>query len=277
MRGLAISALLLLGSATAMSAHPAAAIVRDRAGNVYYSDLEQIWRIAPNGRKSVVVPDVHSHELALDSAGNLYGEDSEYLGGDNYRHRLWKRAPNGRITDVVPWTNGLHRTFGVVRDGRGYSYYSACYERECIIRRRSPTGAAEVLTTQRFVGPRSYRTNINWLAVGNDGSLYFIQGRDLRAVDPRGHVRTVRANVGDMPFGMWVDGSNNVYVAVNGSRSIVRVARDGSARVVATTPKGWGPTGVTVAPDGSLWILEYSTDNRVRVRRVLPGGRTVVF
>jgi hypothetical protein len=61
-------------------AHPGVGIVRDRHGNVFYTDLMHVWRITPAGHKSIVVRDVHTHELAVDSLGNLYGEDNRYLG-----------------------------------------------------------------------------------------------------------------------------------------------------------------------------------------------------
>jgi len=76
------------------AAHPGTGIVRDRRGNVYYTDLVHVWRITRAGHKSVVVHNVHTHELAIDSLGNLYGEDSRYLssgeGDDRYRHRVWR-------------------------------------------------------------------------------------------------------------------------------------------------------------------------------------------
>ena len=60
--------LLLAFLAPAAHAHPGVGIVRDRAGNVYYTDLTHVWRIAPNGRKAIVVRNVHTHELAMDAA-----------------------------------------------------------------------------------------------------------------------------------------------------------------------------------------------------------------
>ncbi len=54
--------LLLLMSATAF-AHPGVGIVIDSRGNVFYTDLRQVWRIAADGSKSVAVLNVHSHEL----------------------------------------------------------------------------------------------------------------------------------------------------------------------------------------------------------------------
>lgn len=58
---------LLLGACFPLVAHPPVGIVMDRSGVVYYSDLERVWKIEPDGRKTVAVPDAHTHELDLDS------------------------------------------------------------------------------------------------------------------------------------------------------------------------------------------------------------------
>jgi len=52
---------------------------------------------------------------------------------------------------------------------------------------------------------------------------------------------------------------------------------DGRLATVARTPAPWGPSGVMVAPNGDLWILEYSTTNEARVRRIARSGRVTVF
>ena len=69
----------------------------------------------------------------------------------------------------------------------------------------------------------------------------------------------------------------NVYVAVWGSRSVVRVAPDGRVTTVVRTAAPWAPSGVTVAPNGDLWLLEYSTTNEARVRRVRRDGRSTIY
>src|SRR5687767_7064624 len=124
-------ALFLALPLRAAEAHPGVGIVRDRQGNVFYTDLVHVWRIAPDGRKSIAVRDVHTHELSIDSAGNLFGEDSDYLGGERWRHRVWRRAPDGRVTDVIPWTDGFFREYGFVRDRAGAMYWVSCPERRC--------------------------------------------------------------------------------------------------------------------------------------------------
>lgn len=272
MRAVLLALLLLLAAAAPARAHPGVGIVMDREGNVFYTDLHHVWRIAPNGGRSIAVPDVHTHELAVDAAGNLFGEDSEYLGGDRWRTRVWRRAPSGRVTDVIPWRAGFWRDYGFVRDASGALYWPYCPERRCSIRRRAADG--RISTVAPAVRWANY---INWLAAAPDGSLIMVDGRDLRRIDRTGRLGTLARNVGEMMMGMWVDARNNVYVAVYGARSVVRVAPDGRVATVARSAAPWAPSGVMVAPRGDLWLLEYSTSNEARVRRIRPDGRSTVY
>ena len=50
---MALTASLLL--ALPLLAHPSVSAVIDSGGSVYYSDLEHVWRVAPDGTKSVAV------------------------------------------------------------------------------------------------------------------------------------------------------------------------------------------------------------------------------
>ncbi len=264
-------------------AHPGIGIVRDRHGNVFYTDLVNVWRITPAGQKSVVVPNVHTHELGIDRQGNLYGEDSRYLGSgegdDRYRHRIWRRSPDGRVADVVPWRGGFWRSYGFVRDGAGAMYWIQCPARRCSIYRRAATPAAHPTTI--VAGPELFRTPINWFAasVTEVGVLYVVDGPALRRLDPSGRVTTVAPNIGTHLMGLWPAASGReVYVAVHGARAVVRVRlADGHLTTVTRSPAPWAPSGVLVAPDGHLWVLEYSSANTVRVRRVAPDGTARVF
>ncbi len=48
-----------------VSGHPGVGIVMDSRGNIFYTDLKQVWKISPEGRKSIAVANVHTHELYL--------------------------------------------------------------------------------------------------------------------------------------------------------------------------------------------------------------------
>jgi hypothetical protein len=272
MKAIVAACLLVLASVVPARAHPGVGIVMDRQGNVFYTDLVHVWRIAPDGRTSIAVRDVHTHELAIDGTGTLFGEDSEYLGGDRWRHRVWRRAPDGRVTDVIPWRDGFFRDYGFVRDAAGAMYWVPCPERRCTIRKRTRDGR----TTTVGPGVR-FGHYINWIAAGSRGSVWVVDGEDLRRIDSAGRISTVVRDLGPGMMGLFPDAQGGLYVAVYGARSVVRVGPDGRVTTVARTPTPWAPSGVMVAPDGDLWILEYSTSNEARVRRIARNGRVTVF
>jgi hypothetical protein len=267
---------LALVSILKVEAHPGVGIVMDRHGNVFYTDLVQIWRITPDGRRSVVVPKVHTHELAVISGDILIGEEVRSAGG-GWQHRLWQRRPDGRITDVVAWQEGFWQDRGLNRDRAGATYSVQCPEKVCVIRKRGRDGSTTILARgSQFNYP------VNWLAVSPSGIVFFNDGPDLRKIDERGTVSTVGAGLGPpdnqnalMGLKAVVDGS--VYVAVPSRRSILRVGADGSISTAAQSPDPWAPSGMLTAPDGTLWILEFDPANRVQVRRIGPRGEVTVF
>lgn len=254
-------------------AHPGVGIVMDGQGNVFYTDLVHVWRIAPDGSKSIAVRDVHTHELAIDSLSNLFGEDSEYLGDDRWRHRVWRRSRSGRITDVIPWRDGFWREYGFVRDTTGAMYWVQCPDRQCVIRKRTPNGRTSTIAPGvRFDHP------INWLAMGPGGSLYVVDGPDLRRITSEGRATLVAKDLGAHIMGLWPDNArHSLFAAVYGRGEVVHIGSDGRVSTVARSTAPWAPSGVTVAPNGDLWILEYSTSNQARVRRVTERGTSTIF
>ncbi|MEK6565879.1 MAG: hypothetical protein AABZ41_04135, partial [Bacteroidota bacterium] len=52
----------------------------DSQGNVYYTDLKHVWKLTPDGTKSIAIRNVHTHELYIDPQDNLYGEHLWYEG-----------------------------------------------------------------------------------------------------------------------------------------------------------------------------------------------------
>jgi hypothetical protein len=262
------------------SAHPGVGIVRDRQGNVFYTDLVHVWRITPDGQKSIAVRDVHTHELAVDSLGNVYGEDNRYLGSgegdDRYRHRIWRLSPDGRVVDVEPWRAGFWREYGFVRDRAGTMYWIQCPARRCSIYGRT----ADPPATSVVAVPGRFNHQINWMAasVTEAGVLYVVDGSALRRLDASGRVTTVAPSIGTQLMGLWPTAAGDVYVAVYEARAVVRVrVADGHLTTVARSPAPWAPSGVLLAPDGQLWVLEYSTSNEARVRRIAPDGTVRVF
>jgi hypothetical protein len=262
--------LLLIPGATAF-AHPSVSVVIDSHGAVYYSDLHDVWRLSPDGTRSIVVPRVHSHELVLDSADNLYGEHLWYEGDatKKWGHRVWRRSPDGRIVDVIPATEGFLSHYSFVRDARGAMYWA---ERgtSTTIRRRTPDGVEHDIATGPF-------TDVRWMAATPDGTIFLIDDGRLVRIGPDGVTREIVHDLTSRSLsrllverrhsvmGLYADERGYVYVAQYGAGRVVRVDDGGHVTTVATSSMPWSPSGMAVR-NGALYVLEFSVDNRARLR-----------
>jgi hypothetical protein len=263
--------------------HPGVGIVQDSRGNVFYTDLRQVWKIAPDGTKAVAVPNVHTHELCLDADDNLYGEHLWYErdATGKWGHRVWRRNRDGTVTDVIPTRDGFLHDQSFVRDRAG-SMYWAVPGPPIVIKKRSPDG------TIRNHASGDFR-EVRWMTARPDGTLFLNDNGDLRRVAPDGKVTTVVAKLSSQNpppaqvinrhyhMGMWTDSGGDVYVAIHAERAVVRVSPDGKVTVAARTTRPWSPTGGMVDRDGNLWLLEGKGANDVRVRRIDREGRERVF
>jgi streptogramin lyase len=262
---------ILAATAGPATAHPPVGIAIAPNGDVFYTDLANVWRITASGEKTIVVPNVHAHDLSVDSSGSLVGEDTRWLGGDRYRHRIWRRDANGHVTDIVPWKDGSWREYGFARDAAGGMYWVKCTPaRVCTIFKRDRTGHTQNIVSEgRFSGP------INWIAASPSGDVYVVDGPDLRRVNRRGKLETVarlsmRTDGRHHLMGMSFDRTGNIYVAAHADRTVFRVSPAGQMRSVARSEAPWAPSGVAVSPGGDLWILEWSAP-QARVRRIAAG------
>jgi DNA-binding beta-propeller fold protein YncE len=252
----------------AACAHPGWGIVLDQQGNLFYTDLENVWRMDAAGRKTVAVAHVHTHELALDRAGNLYGEDSRNEGS-KLRHRLWKRSPTGQISDVRPWTEGFREDYGIARDAAGATYFlrHVAGQNNQVYQR---TASGQL---RRLAPGYPFPYIVNQLAVAPDNSVYVASGGSLLRLDTQGNVRTIARNLAPTNgrhalMGIWPDAQDNVYVADLERRRYLRVRANGTVETLMQSPVFWQPTGLVQAPNGAFWVLEYSA-TQARVRRIV--------
>ncbi len=288
MRSALINAVVVVAVSAAAFAHPGIGVVVDKAGNVYYTDLKQVWRMDARGAKTIVVPNVHTHELYLDAAGNLFGEHLWYTGPQDgsgtYHFRIWKRSPDGRITDVVPATAGFRKDESFVRDAAGNAYVageSSGESKRKVVRRISPAGRSTRLAAGF--------TNIRWMAIGADQNLYLVDdnhlcrvhtdGKDNDGKGNDGKVTVLSRNLGDASanplswssdhqlMGIAADALGNVYVANYSAAKVKKVGRDGQVTIFDRSSGKWSPTGIALSGD-KAYILESDGLYGVRVRTV---------
>ncbi|GAA4421485.1 hypothetical protein GCM10023187_57390 [Nibrella viscosa] len=273
--------LLIALSGTALHAHPGIGLVMDSRGNVFYTDLTHVWKINPlTGEKSVAVRNVHTHELYLDAQDNLYGENLRYEGErtNTWNHRVWCLRPDGTRVTIIPATEGFLTNYSFVRDKTGTMYWA---DRN-VIRKRLPDGTIRVHAQGPFTG-------IGWLTCTPDGIIYLTDGPAVKQILPDGRVQTLARNLrenrqaqlptGGPPalMGLSYDLSGNVYVACFGAGMVQKINSAGQVTVVAQSKHPWSPAGVLADKTGNLWLLEYSTANQARVRRIYPDGSDKVY
>jgi hypothetical protein len=266
----------LLVLTAAVFAHPGIGIVMNSRGEVFYTVLKQVWKISPDGRKSIAVANVHTHELYLDANDNLYGEHLWYEGEatDKWGHYVWKLHADGRLEQVIPPREGFREDYqdcSFVRDRAGNMYWAERGE-PTIIRKRAPDGTiTDLCKTHDF-------RDVRWMACSADGSVYLIDDSDLRRIASEGTVSTIAHNLKERALsqpwmgGLWLDVKRNIHVAAYSGRQVKKVSMDGKVTVAAHSNAPWGPTGGLVAPNGDLWLLEYSTANTARVRQIRRDG-----
>jgi hypothetical protein len=267
-------------------AHPGIGIVMDSRGNVYYTDLKHVWKVATDGTKSIVVRNVHTHELYMDADDNLYGEHLWYEGEatDRWGHYVWRLSSDGTLQTIILARRGFlfdYNDFQFVRDAKGTSYWLEG-SRPSILRRRSPDGTVSTIALATFENVRS-------MTVAHDGTIYVIDLYDLVRITPNGTITTLVRNLADKRrsflgtvethalMGVWTDRNGNIYTAAFSDRAVKRINPEGKVEIVFRAEIGWTPTGGMIASNGDMWLLEYSGTNAARARRVDKNGSSTIF
>ncbi|MDQ1640201.1 MAG: virginiamycin lyase [Pyrinomonadaceae bacterium] len=287
---------------SAAAAHPATGIVLDRAGNVYFSDLETVWKIDKQGRLSVFRAGVsgrHVHELTIDAQDNIYGGDISYEG-QKWVSDVWKMRPDGTSTYLLEPTTHPPRSMSnwLDRDGNMYLVDQNNHTKmRTVLLRRSPDGqvislAGGAYGHQDGKGAAAKFSSVGGMAFGPDGSLYLSDGAAVRKVTMEGSVTTLARElttrtVDDKPSlfgtaygsltGLAVSSSGSVYVADAGNRRLLRINPDRKTEVVLRTDPPYFPNGVAASPDGAIYVLEVgftlpNISSGPRVRKISADG-----
>jgi hypothetical protein len=260
-------------------AHPSVSIIMDSKGNVYYSDLTQVWKIDTQGKKQVIVRNVHTHELFIDKNENLYGEHLWYESEtDTWKHYVWRLSVDNKLEKIIPDTKAFQKDFSFVQDRNENMYLpddlGTCQK---IIKKQS-NGVQTKLGDECL-------TKIKWMTCTPDGIVYVIDNNDLKKIDKQGHVSLVvdklseKKQDGSTSYlsGPNIDMNGNVYISDCDAGQVKKISVDKKISVFAKTNSPWFPSGSLLAPNGDFWILECSQTNEVRVERIAKDGRRIVY
>lgn len=302
-----VVAALVLFLSHNVSAHPATGIVLDRAGNIFFSDLETIWKIDTVGKLSVFRAGVsgrHVHELAIDGQDNIYGADYSYEA-PKYISDIWKMSPSGKFEYLMEPTDNPPRAMSIWRDREGNSYWidqNNHTKTQTLLLRRSPDGEVTTLAGSAYghadgKGSAAKFSSVGGVAFGPDGSLYLADGASVRKVTMDGTVTTLASGLDartsdDKPAalvgsygnlaGVAIDSANNVFVADAGNRRLLRINREGKVDVLLRTDPPFFPYGVVAGPGGDIYVLEVgftlpSSSSGPRVRKISADGKSTIL
>ena len=289
-----------------VSAHPQTGIVVDRAGNVYYSDLETVWKIDLKGQRSVFREGVrgrHVHELSIDAHDNIYGADISYeLSTERWISDVWKMSLSGKLTYLIEPTTNPPRGASMWLDRHGNMYrvdQNNHLKEETLLLRRTPEGVVTVLAGGAYGQADGKGTAARFSSVGGmflsaDDSIYLTDGTSVRKVASDGTVTTLARGLdfktpeddprlfasGGGLAGLTVDSEQNVYVADAGRRRLLKIDRQGQVSVVLRNEPPYFPNGVA-AVGGSLYVLEVgltlpNASSPARVRKITSDGKSTI-
>jgi sugar lactone lactonase YvrE len=275
------------------TAHPPSAIAVDERGRVFFTDAQDgVFRIDVGGDVTPINPSA-MHWMAFDRRG-AFAEAPEAFG--EWFGRITPRGGRPTLVSCSDFPCAI---------GRDGNLYFAKMHGLSIVR-RTPAGEESIL-----VDADDYKVDstgpfpVSGMTCGQDGTIYVVTldsvNKDkgtgehvLYAINLDGQIRKiaegfVQEKVPDGEEhpdvrpqycrGMAVDDDGNVYIAVTGSRYVMKVTPRGEGSVVLRAKRPWSPTGVDVR-DGVVYVLEYDDEKRVqdrewplRVRRLEPDGR----
>jgi hypothetical protein len=281
----------LLLSAAPASAHPSWGIVADAEGRVWFSDLEGVWQLDPDGQLSLFRPPVegvHVHELALAPDGAVTGDQLTYdPAAITWHVGIWRRGADGRETWLLAPTTAPPNGSGLAVDRAGNSYTSQWLsndDRRTMLWRRTKGGRSELLfgNAKAAAGYRQIvLASVGGMAFATDGALFFGDGALVRRLAPDGRVGIFyRGGTGANIRGLAAGPGGLVYATDFANHRLLAIAADGKARIVHRSESGWAPSGVTMAA-GRLLLLEAEEDpahvsHRVRVVEIQDGKARVI-
>jgi sugar lactone lactonase YvrE len=296
---------VILACAMIVHAHPATGIVVDSKKNIYFSDLETVWRVDQSGQLTIFRPGDkgrHVHELAIDKDDNIYGADISYVS-EKFISSVWKMTPNGDLTYLLEPMADLPRGMSLWFDAQGNMYWvdqNNHTKTRTLLLRREPNGTVSTLAGSAYghadgIGTQARFGSIGGMTFGPDGNIYLTDSDSVRKVTMDGTVTTLAKELTvrtskDYPTlfggnhgslaGLTVANDGTVFVADSGNRRVLRVMK-GKVDVVLRSEPPFFPTGAAATASGEVYVLEVGLTlpniaSGPRVRRLSPDGTVAV-
>ena len=296
-------ALFFFGLITDVFSHPAWGIVVDRNRQIYFSDLETIYKIDSQGKLSIFRAGVsgrHIHDLSIDAGGTLYGWDNSYEPQTQKHLRaFWKMSSGGEYTEIIPLTENPPSGMSIWRDSSGNMYAAEPWnneKRESKIIKRTADGKTTLFAGGNYGYSDGEKQKAKFgvildVAFAKDNSIYLTDSNRVRKLDKFGIVKTIypdkveeknqkESKTASQLFGLDVDEQNNVFAADFGNSRLLRISSDGKVSTFFTSEKDWSPIGAATFGN-EVYLLEgrvYSASkhNGTRVLKISADGKSTI-
>nr|WP_298994946.1 hypothetical protein [uncultured Allomuricauda sp.] len=257
-----------------LAAHPGIGMVYDGERFIYYTDLQHVWKLdTKSGISEIFVEDVHSHELALDNAGNIYGEHYWYVESEQkFKNYIWRANHKGVTRKIRDNQYGENDDFSFIID-RNFSSYEirkGLNEHEIVLR---DSLQEKVLAQLKLDNP-------TWKYLSHNDDFLFVDYPSIYRLKD-GTVSIVSKDISSTRFpfsfvgkehniyGIWTDKEENVYVALYGGREIRRINAKGESDRIMRSAFLWSPINGIFDSDKNLWVMECKVGGKIRVRKIM--------
>jgi len=295
--------IFFIGLMTDVKPHPAWGIVVDANRQIYFSDLETIYKIDSLGKLSIFRAGVsgrHVHDLTIDADGNIYGWENVYEPRtEKHLRAFWKMSPKGEFTEIVSLTENPPSGMSIWRDAVGNTYSVEPWnneKKEAKIIKRAIDGKTNVFAGGKYgyLDGRKEKAEfsvITDMAFGKDNAIYLTNGDKIRKIDKFGMVKTINhsetltKNQEDPEssqfFGLDVNEESSVFAADFNNRRLLKISSDGKVSTLLKSEKDWSPIGVATFGD-EVYVLEVrpytsSIHTGNRVLNISPTGKSTVI
>lgn len=273
-------AFFILPAAVA-KAHPGGGLIALDENTVIFGDsmYNAVWRLEKGKKAQALMKNFHAHWTTLGLDGQIYSESFQEMGGAAFRISL----DGGKPVKIAEESDLTSLVFAVGKNGE------IIFQKDARIMQRTADGkvaafrgAGEILkgepALQQIIA-------YNWAA---DGTLYLSDGNHLRRVGKDGVVRLVAKVTGALIepkiwnstnapriWSIAINDRKHIYTALPDIGQVVRIAPDGSQKVIDRSTGGWRVTAVATFAD-SVFLLESSdkTNDGQRVRVIRASGTT---